>query len=404
MSNAIHTINVREMSDALAMAARNKVSVMFSSSPGLGKSQKIAQMADKLLDDALAKATNATDAGCLESIRGKNCIDVRLSLETPESLNGLLIPTQDDRSGQMVTKRSYDSRFLLDPKFVGILLLDEITSASPFMQSICYKLLLDRKIGDVTMPEGLVIAGAGNYAGEGLVFDMLPAVKNRMICYDVIPDAKVWLEDFAFNAGIHGSITSLIQSEPSLLYTGDQVDGADNQAFSSGRSLAVASAAIHDYDAGLMSMSFLNKTLAGTIGDVAAARWSLHYEFGSKLPSSQDIIDGKNPEMKLTDAPAQFYVAYSCLSQVMSNYHKTEVEDNALLKQIDNMFLYMLNHMSDNIDLQVSLASQINSMMRSAKKRDGFQHSITNSDTTPNYRNVLQEYMKMSQEIQSFGK
>jgi MoxR-like ATPase len=44
---------------------------------------------------------------------------------------------------------------------VGILFLDELNSAPPSVQAAIYQLMLDRKIGEYSMPEGWRIVCAG---------------------------------------------------------------------------------------------------------------------------------------------------------------------------------------------------------------------------------------------------
>ena len=57
------------------------------------------------------------------------------------------------------------------PKFLpttgkGILFLDELTSAPQMTQAGCYQLVLDRKLGEYTLPDDWVVIAAGNPASE----------------------------------------------------------------------------------------------------------------------------------------------------------------------------------------------------------------------------------------------
>jgi MoxR-like ATPase len=48
----------------------------------------------------------------------------------------------------------------------GILFLDEITSVPPSVSAAAYQLILDRRLGAYTIPDGWAIFAAGNRQGE----------------------------------------------------------------------------------------------------------------------------------------------------------------------------------------------------------------------------------------------
>ena len=53
----------------------------------------------------------------------------------------------------------------------GILFLDELNTAAPMVQASAYQLILDRKIGEYTLPDGWAIVAAGNRESDkGVVF------------------------------------------------------------------------------------------------------------------------------------------------------------------------------------------------------------------------------------------
>ena len=99
---------------------------------GVGKSQIVAQVAADLKWQFL---------------------DVRAVQLDPVDLRGL-------------PRISADQAEWVPPKFLptsgnGILFLDELTSAPQMTQAGCYQLVLDRKLGEYTLPEGWVVIAAG---------------------------------------------------------------------------------------------------------------------------------------------------------------------------------------------------------------------------------------------------
>ena len=110
-------------------------SVMIWGAPGIGKSHTVA---------AVAQATKI------------DLIDLRISQLAPTDLRGLPVADHEAR-----TSRWYPPEFL--PRSgSGILFLDELNMAPPAIQGIAQQLVLDRKVGSYTLPEGWHVWAAGN--------------------------------------------------------------------------------------------------------------------------------------------------------------------------------------------------------------------------------------------------
>ena len=63
----------------------------------------------------------------------------------------------------------------------GILFLDELTAADPRLQVSAYSLILDRRVGHYTLPDGWQVVAAGNASFHGAVcHDMGAALADRM--------------------------------------------------------------------------------------------------------------------------------------------------------------------------------------------------------------------------------
>ncbi|MFN3785937.1 MAG: AAA family ATPase, partial [Thiothrix sp.] len=115
--------------------------VMLWGPPGVGKSQIIAQVGQR---------------------HNAPVIDIRLSQMEPSDLRG--IPFRDGGLVEWAIPS-----MLPDEKRhgeVGILFLDEITSAVPSVSAAAYQLILDRRLGDYRVPDGWAIFAAGNRQGD----------------------------------------------------------------------------------------------------------------------------------------------------------------------------------------------------------------------------------------------
>ena len=139
----------------------SKIPVFVWGNPGVGKSSIIKQIAnDKAME----------------------FIDLRLSLLDPTDLRG--IPFFDVNNKSAVWAKP---EFLPDTNSLayGILFLDEINSAPPTVQAAAYQLILDRKIGEYTLPVNYAIVAAGNYESDrGVTYRMPTPLANRFVHLD----------------------------------------------------------------------------------------------------------------------------------------------------------------------------------------------------------------------------
>ncbi len=102
-----------------------QVSVMIWGAPGIGKSSIVAQIAQECDLDF---------------------VDVRLSQLAPTDLRGLPVAENG-------ISKWYPPEFL-PRNGKGILFLDELNMAPPAMQGVAQQLILDRRVGSYSVPEG----------------------------------------------------------------------------------------------------------------------------------------------------------------------------------------------------------------------------------------------------------
>ena len=129
--------------------------VMLWGPPGVGKSQMVAQVAER---------------------HNVPLIDIRLSQMEPSDLRGIPFRAEEHVEWAVPAmlpdaKRHGES---------GILFLDEITSAPPSVSAAAYQLILDRKLGEYEVPDGWAIIAAGNRQGDrGVTYSMPAPLANR---------------------------------------------------------------------------------------------------------------------------------------------------------------------------------------------------------------------------------
>lgn len=94
------------------------------------------------------------------------------------------------------------------------LFLDELPACTPDIQKAFYSLLLERRIGEHSLPKGSWVVAAGNRAEDrALVRTISSALLNRVIVLHVRVDVPEWLT-WAEQHGIDPAIRSYIKDNP----------------------------------------------------------------------------------------------------------------------------------------------------------------------------------------------
>lgn len=246
---------------------------LVSSQPGVGKSAIVREIAE----------TNNLEL-----------IDIRLAQCEPTDLLGL------PKIGE--TKAIYlpMSIFPLegDPLPKGkdgwILFCDELRNADTQVQNACYKLVLDRMIGEHKLHEKCYIVCASNRESDNsYVVPMPSALKSRLIHINTQLNSKAWI-DYAINKGIDSRIVAFLMHRPDLLAS-DHTNSSE-ESYACPRTWEFLSQLLEKYDFEKMDNEerFVMKALiGGTIGSGVAAEFLAYTEYFDKLPKYEEIISGK---------------------------------------------------------------------------------------------------------------
>ncbi|NOY66197.1 MAG: AAA domain-containing protein [Gammaproteobacteria bacterium] len=278
----------------LSASSGHHTPVMLWGPPGVGKSQMIAQVAEK---------------------HGVPIVDIRLSQMEPSDLRG--IPFRVDNQVEWAIPA-----MLPDEKKhgkEGILFLDEITSAPPSVSAAAYQLILDRKLGAYEVPEGWAIFAAGNRQGDrGVTYSMPAPLANRFSHFEVDVNLDDWVA-WAYQHDIDERLIAFLRFRPELLF---DFDPAHNPvAFPSPRSWEFAHRALHKFGEN-------PKTLTGTIqacvGPAAGIELSAFIENLDKLPDIDAIVKGEQ-----VDVPKEVDLQYAVASALVGRAIKAKGDGNA---------------------------------------------------------------------------
>lgn len=287
-------MNLIDASAALEIYMDADIPVFLWGPPGVGKSDTL---------HAVAKP------------RTWKVIDFRASTRDPVALMGL-----PDVSGGTTQWRVPDEFPQVErdgPE--GILFLDELNAAAPAMQAAAFGLVLDRRVGEYTLPPGWRVIGAGNRQSDRAAAQRMPsALANRFAHIFVEPDIGAW-SGWASRVALHPAVAAFIQFRPALLHLmpGAQPSDrtlpaipADACAFPTPRAWGSVAKIADAPD------SIRQSLVAGLVGDGPAAEFEGFIRTWRSLPPIAAILtDPHNAPVPPASEPAALYAVSMALSR-----------------------------------------------------------------------------------------
>jgi len=185
----METVTLGQVSQMIRCLAHEQ-SLLLLSGPGVGKSEVVYQ--------AAAEA-------------GLPCRSLVGTQIAPEDVSG--IP-------RIIGERSVfcPPRVLLPEKPEPFcLFLDELPACAPDVQKAFYSLLLDRRLGEYSLPTGTWVVAAGNRIEDrSLVRALSSALVNRVIVLQVRVDVEEWLA-WARKQRLRADVVAFIREHPEAL-------------------------------------------------------------------------------------------------------------------------------------------------------------------------------------------
>lgn len=335
-------INIRELNNIVSFCARHKKSLLIYGGPGLGKSEKIQQLADQLF-------------GKRTGDMAPNVVDFRLADKEPSDVVGHQIPTEVD--GVLRTVYALPDFWPNDPDWEGFIFMDELLNAEPYLQNVAFQIMLDRRIGKYQFPKGAVMVAAGNRDGDGgATHALIPALANRMMLVELYYDTKVFLEDYAIPNNIHSTIVGMLKKESHLIenYERQCVDGG-SPSFTTPRTLVDASKVLYELDAGLITDREKAVMLQGLVGKMTADAISLYHR-NRTLPDIEGIMNGTVTKSSSLSDDMQYVLGMEGTRFLRREVMDDTIPDSQIIEHAKNFLTYLQdNFAATNADFVMSI-------------------------------------------------
>jgi len=287
-----------ELSATILKLVRQKVPTFLWGAPGIGKSSIVKQIAKD------------TDVGF---------IDLRLALMDPTDLKG--IPFYDKESHTAL----WAPPAFLPKTGEGILFLDELNSAPPSVQASAYQLILDRQVGEYTLPDGWAIVAAGNREGDrGVTYRMPAPLANRFVHFEMEVNLDDW-RYWAYKKKLDEKIISYISYKNEHLFTFDAK--SEHKSFATPRSWEYVDSILKSG----LSENLILDAISGAVGKEVAVGFLSFVKVVKRLPDIDAILESGEGEYS-DEVDVLYALSVGLISRVLNDETK-----------IDNLLKYTLN-------------------------------------------------------------
>lgn len=250
------TLKLSDAAACLEVCLESNISACFWGPPGAGKSAIIKQTGAKL---------------------GLEVLDIRVVLLDPVDLRGLPHINGDGRA-------HWAQPSFWPTEGEGIIFLDELNRAPTLTQNACFQLVLDRKCGEYTLPDGWRIVAACNRESDGGGVTKMPdALANRFNHFHVDPDLNDWCKWAASDAAdIHPMVIGFLRFRPETFFKYDR----NSRAFPTPRSWEFVSKITHKSPDPTIALAMY----AGAVGHGAAVEYAAFERLYRDLPDIDAIL------------------------------------------------------------------------------------------------------------------
>jgi len=277
--------------------------VMLHGTRGIGKSDSVKQFATEIVKGPLYDIRLTQIEPC--DLRGLPMLDTATATTrwfTPEFL-----PTEEKLEALGCKYTTADGRVL----YRAVIFLDELNAADHRLQKSAYQLLLDRKVGDYRVPDGVFLVAAGNTGNDGAVVHQIDApAADRMVHIRLEPSVPDWIV-WAQKNGVATECIAYVKSRPEHLdgteeqQTGDKMLGPSPRAWNR----------VSRFIRSGIDRELLEPIVSGILGEAVAASFMIVFTEIAGMADVGKILEAKTKSARLAllpkTLPTLYNLAYS---------------------------------------------------------------------------------------------
>ena len=194
----------------------------------------------------------------------------------------------------------------------AILGLEEFNSAPPSVMAAAYQLILDRRLGDYLVPDGVTLLAMGNRDHDkGTTYKLPKPVANRFVHLEMKVDFEDWSE-WAIRNTIHSDVVGYLTKWPSKLFD-EEFAKHPEHPFATPRSWEFVSKIVSQPN---VPKDALRALICGAIGDAQGNEFLLHRQFTHDMPDIRDIFSGNVKTFRAKNPQYTTQIAYSLCVQI----------------------------------------------------------------------------------------
>ena len=319
-NTALRTVTPNKAKNSIQRAFAKKRPIFLWGPPGIGKSDIIHQIGD------------AMDA---------HVIDIRLSLWEPTDIKGIPYYSANDNAMVWAAPAELPTADMAAKYKNIVLFLDEMNSAAPAVQAAAYQLILNRKVGQYTLPDNVLIVAAGNReADKGVTYRMPAPLANRFVHLEMAVDFDDWFQ-WAVANNIHKDVVGYLTFAKKDLYDFDPK--SPSRSFATPRSWSFVSDLLEDE---LSDEETTTDLVSGSVGEGLAVKFMAHRKVASKMPNPTDILAGKVKELQNKEISAMYSLTVSLCYELKEASDKND-------KKFDDKVNNFLRFAMDNFDTEL---------------------------------------------------
>jgi hypothetical protein len=340
-------VSLSEASKAVHLYGKTNTIIMVAE-PGIGKTTTLSGMAE-FYNDKWRRVGDEypsdTYLYVYVDVPGKDLGDVFMN-----------IPVHDTKSLEQYAA----ALFKMDDPRPKIIMLDEYAKAPKMLQVIFTRLMLERSLGDVQLPEGSIVFGTSNNASDGVGDALLAHGINRVTILKVAkPNAEqyaVW----ATNNGVHPALRGWAMTNRSafasyLTMTPEQLDAnpfvfnprKTGQSFLSPRSLTKCDTIVRNL--AVAGENLTRAALAGTVGQAAGDSILAYMALEKEIYDVRDCINDPMGTPIPTKLSALFLMLFNAVDVIETQDDLTgfmQYMDRSKSSELESLWFMMVTQSS----------------------------------------------------------